>query len=179
LKSLKKERHSYVTLHNNNKKSEKANIKYDNNDLLTYICSDEYKHMPLSFYKSSKIALKCFFDIMDVDNGGSVSLVEFTAAFKIVSEKLGNNFEYSSPLSLYSKINQKNQSNLTLATFQNASNVLGNDEDFVRILLAVDHVTNGSLGGICNELMERKDRKNQTKYSTSQSQSAKNGRFNL
>ena len=97
---------------------------------------------------------------MDVDNGGSVSLVEFTAAFKIVSEKLGNNFEYSSPLSLYSKINQKNQSNLTLETFQNASNALDNDEDFVRILLAVDHVTNGSLGGICNELIERKDRKN-------------------
>jgi hypothetical protein len=97
---------------------------------------------------------------MDVDNDGSVSVVEFTLAFKTVGKKLGKAFEHSSPLSLFSKINQKNQSNLTLETFQNASNALDNDEDFVRILLAVDHVTNGSLGGICNELMERKDRKN-------------------
>ena len=39
-------------------------------------------------------SLKAFFHIIDADGGGSISVVEFVAALRVISQRLGRKFEH-------------------------------------------------------------------------------------
>ena len=125
---------------------------YADSTELTYLASTNYIPDPLTSYIPNATdlgvsPLQLFFEILDTDQGGTVSLVEFTSAFKTIGQRLGKCFIYPNPISLFGQIDAKQQGFLVLQDFMNAS-CLNEDQSFIQILLALDAVTEGSLGGI-------------------------------
>ena len=61
--------------------------RYDN-DGLTFLASTDFMNLPLSSAGGiGRKALACFFQLIDVDDGGSLSVAEFTKAFRTIGNR--------------------------------------------------------------------------------------------
>ena len=90
-----------------------------------------------------------FFQLMDADKGGSLSVAEFTKAFRVIGHKLGGPFTHPGAYKLYTTIDADRSTAVTKQEFCNGVlQYAENDANLMRILLAVDRITYGGLGGL-------------------------------
>jgi len=143
LKDLRKQRPSSTT---------GMGQQYDNEGL-TFLASVDFVNVPLSSAgEVGKVALDNFFQLIDIDGGGSLSLAEFTKAFRTIGNRLGGSFTHPGAFKLYTRIDIHRSQALTKDAFVDAvMQFQPDDMDLLRILLAVDRVTNGGLGGLFKE----------------------------
>jgi len=132
-------------------------------EVLAYLTSSSYVHMPLSSYVSGRAqdAMRCMFRLLDTDDSGTISVVELTSTLKKIGRKLGKNFYHPSPMALFAKIDTDRSGDLDINEFvrgvcgDKETRMVDDDVIFVRIALALDHLSGGGLGGIYGALSER------------------------
>merc|ERR1711865_72999 len=123
------------------------------NEGLTFLASVHFRNGSLSEAGDrATAALMKFFQLLDDDNGGSITVAEFTKAFRTIGNRLGGVFTHPGAYKLYTNIDVGRSMAVDKEAFVNGVLQLPEDDfDLCRILLAVDRVTNGALGGLFKE----------------------------